>query len=319
MSVDLVNLAKLNAARWIKAKITRNGFNGVALKLVAAKPRYQIVERATGVPWFFIAVVHERESSQNFNTQLAQGDPLGYRSIHVPAGRGPFSSWEGGAVDALVNCAPHAARNHDWSIGGLLTMLEEYNGLGYAMRGLPSPYVWSGTDQYARGKYVRDGVYDPSVVDQQLGCAGLLLAMKQLDPSVGFTTVLSGGPTPLSTKKVIREPKKASAMNGITPSQDQIIAQLRILIPILGTIISATGWVSADKMGPIISNLLIALGPLSYLIASIWSFIANSRASIMASAAKPSMPGEEPPQIQLAPSERNLANSLPSNVTVQQP
>jgi hypothetical protein len=104
----------------------------------------------------------------------------------VPAGRGPFVSWEDAAVDALVHCAPYAARNTNWSIGGTLTKLEEYNGLGYATRRQPSPYIWSGTDQYRSGKYVRDGVYDPSAVDHQLGCAGLLMTMMALEPSISF-------------------------------------------------------------------------------------------------------------------------------------
>lgn len=184
---DLVALKAANASRWLKAKLTRN-FSGVATRLVAsaAKARYQAVSARTGVPWFFIAVAHEREASQNWNTQLGQGDPLGSVSIHVPKGRGPFKTWEDGAYDALVNCAPFAARNKDWSIGGTLTMLEQYNGLGYASKGRPSPYIWSGTDQYVSGKYIRDGVYDPNTVDQQLGCAGLLLAMISLDPSISF-------------------------------------------------------------------------------------------------------------------------------------
>ena len=67
-----------------------------------------------------------------------------------------------------------------------MTVLEEYNGLGYASRGVPSPYVWSGTDQYRSGKYVRDRVYDPNAVDSQLGCAGLLMAMMALDRSIDF-------------------------------------------------------------------------------------------------------------------------------------
>jgi lysozyme family protein len=139
------------------------------------------------VPWAFIAVAHERECSQDWAGSLAQGDPWNKISIHVPAGRGPFKSWEEAAVDALVNCAPHAASNKDWSVGGTLTMLEQYNGLGYASRGVPSPYVWAGTDQYRSGKFVRDGVYDPSAVDGQLGCAGLLMAMMALDPTITFT------------------------------------------------------------------------------------------------------------------------------------
>jgi lysozyme family protein len=182
---DIVALKAANARRWQLAKTARN-CSSVAGRLIAAKPRYQTVEAKTGVPWFVIAVIHERESGQNWSASLAQGDPWNRVSVHVPAGRGPFSCWEDAAVDALTECAPHAAQNGDWSAGGALTILEQFNGLGYAARGVPSPYLWAGTDQYKSGKYVRDGVYDASVVDTQLGCAGLLLAMMALDPSVGF-------------------------------------------------------------------------------------------------------------------------------------
>lgn len=185
--VAISDLIQANTRRWSSARVTRN-FSGVAAHLVApaAKARYQAIEKRTGVPWFIVAVIHERECSQDWNGSLAQGDPWNRVSVHVPAGRGPFSSWEECAVDALANCAPYAARNKDWSVGAALTKLEEYNGLGYAARGRPSPYIWSGTDQYTSGKYVRDGVYDPNAVDSQLGCAGLLLAMRALDPSISF-------------------------------------------------------------------------------------------------------------------------------------
>lgn len=184
---DLVKLKDANVRRWKAAKLTRGPeFIPVAKRLVAAKERYQSVSKGTGIPWPFIAVTHQRESSQNWSRSLAQGDPWNKKSTHVPAGRGPFNSWEEAAYDALVNCAPHAARNKDWSIGGLLTLLERYNGVGYVNRGLPSPYLWSGTDQYSRGKYVRDGVFDPNEVDKQLGCAGLIMAMMALDPSIDF-------------------------------------------------------------------------------------------------------------------------------------
>ncbi|MCP1850635.1 MULTISPECIES: hypothetical protein [unclassified Bradyrhizobium] len=102
------------------------------MSLREAKARYQAVEVKTGVPWAFISVAHERESSQDWSGSLAQGDPWNKVSTHVPAGRGPFSSWEEAAIDALVNCAPRAGKNKDWSIGGTLTMVEQYNGLGYA-------------------------------------------------------------------------------------------------------------------------------------------------------------------------------------------
>jgi lysozyme family protein len=187
MAVDLAKLKEANVRRWNAAKLTRGPeFTPVAKRLVAAKERYQTVAQRTGIPWPFIAVTHQRESSQNWSRSLAQGDPWNQKSTHVPAGRGPFNSWEDAAYDALVNCGPYAARNKDWSIGGLLTLLERYNGVGYVNRGLPSPYIWSGTDQYFRGKYIRDGVFDPEAVDKQLGCAGLIMAMMSLDPSIKF-------------------------------------------------------------------------------------------------------------------------------------
>jgi lysozyme family protein len=184
---DLDALTAANAKRWASANLTRD-FTLVARRLATpnAKARYQAVSAKTGVPWAVIAVIHQRECSQDWTGSLAQGDPWNRVSVHVPAGRGPFRSWEDAAIDALVNCAPYAARNKEWSIGRTLAKLEQYNGLGYAARGRPSPYIWSGTDQYRSGKYVRDGVYDPNVVDSQPGCAGLLKAMMALDRTITF-------------------------------------------------------------------------------------------------------------------------------------
>jgi lysozyme family protein len=185
--VDLSALSGANADRWQNAKPTRKAEAGkIALRLYKAKRRYQAVERETGVPWPAIAVIHERESSQDWRASLAQGDPWNRVSVHVPAGRGPFESWEAAAIDALVKCPPFLARHRDWSIAAALTALETYNGIGYAARGVPSPYLWSGTNQYRAGKYVRDGVYDSSKVDSQLGCAALLIALMELDPEISF-------------------------------------------------------------------------------------------------------------------------------------
>lgn len=225
---DIAALKAANARRWANAKITRQGtFNAVAKHLADpnAKARYQTVSAKTGVPWFFIAVAHERECSQSWSGSLAQGDPWNRVSIHVPAGRGPFRSWEEAAIDALTNCAPHAANNKDWSSGGTLTMLEQYNGLGYAARGRPSPYVWSGTDQYVSGKYVRDGVYDPNAVDSQLGCAGLLMAMMAIDPTITFTSAVL---TPVAPKPVtpVVPPKPPSITNPAKGSIGAAIASM---------------------------------------------------------------------------------------------
>jgi lysozyme family protein len=184
---NLTTLRQTNAQRWAAAKLTREPEYTLPVKrILAAKGQYKAIEAATGVHWVFIACAHYRESSLDFSKSLAQGDDWSRVSIHVPKGRGPFKSFVDAAVDALTQCPPYAARNKDWSMPNMLTLMEQYNGLGYANRGRPSPYVWSGTDQYRSGKYVRDGVYDPNVVDKQLGVAGLIICLLKADPSIRF-------------------------------------------------------------------------------------------------------------------------------------
>jgi lysozyme family protein len=233
---DIAALIAANQRRFAVARLlTAKGgaFRATARRLVAERDRYQRVARMTGVPWYVIAVIHEREASQRWDASIAQGDPWNHVSTHVPRGRGPFASWEEAAVDALVNCAPYAARNKDWSVGGTLTKLEEYNGLGYASRGRPSPYVWSGTDQYVSGKYIRDGVYDPDTVDSQLGCAGLLLAMMWLDPTITLTgmtispaTTPTVPVTPTSLKPSSRDVAKPLPPSITNPAKGSIGAAI---------------------------------------------------------------------------------------------
>jgi lysozyme family protein len=212
---DINALTAANAKRWAAAKLTRETeFVKPAKVAVANKERYLAIARSAGMPdiaWVFIAVSHYRESSQDFSKSLAQGDPWNRVSTHVPEDRGPFKSFEEAAVDALVRCSPFAAKLKDWSIAGMLTNLERFNGVGYANKGVPSAYVWSGTDQYKSGKYVADGVYDPNKVDAQLGVAGLILTMMQLDPSIKFD-----GPAPQAqTKPVSATPSAQPVRDGI--------------------------------------------------------------------------------------------------------
>lgn len=196
-----MDLREANAQRWQEMKINpvkAQQFKNVADKILMNKARYQAVSMKTSVPWEVIGVIHYRESSCNFNTYLGNGEPLSRKTRLVPRGRGPFATWEEGAIDALMNASPKAGLNKDWSIGGTLDIVEKYNGLGYARMDKPSPYVWAGTDQYTAGKYVADGVYDPSHVDTQLGCAGILsqLGYKKASvsaPATSTTTAVAVG------------------------------------------------------------------------------------------------------------------------------
>lgn len=192
-----MTLADQNKQRWMDMIIPND--NGPAFKATAdrltsldAQNRYKAVSAKTGVPWQVIAVIHEREGAQNWGTYLGNGQSLKKKTTIVPKGRGPFSTWEEGAIDALVNCAPYASKNTDWSVGGTLALLEKYNGLGYASKGLPSPYIWAGTNQYSAGKYVSDGVFKADVIDKQLGCAGILRFMNWGKPLSGGTIAAGG-------------------------------------------------------------------------------------------------------------------------------
>src|SRR5437588_7145381 len=124
----------------------------VARKLLAYKPRYQKVESLSGVPWYVVAVLHEREASADFNTYLGNGDPLSRPTRNVPAGRGPFSSFESGAVDALKYDG--LDRIKSWPIERTAYECEKFNGFGYRKHGVPSAYLWSFSTVYKGGKYI---------------------------------------------------------------------------------------------------------------------------------------------------------------------
>lgn len=163
-----------NLKRWQDSKVTKT-YPALVKKILINKSRYQQVESLTGVPWVIVAVIHVREADMNFNTQLAQGDPLSRKSIHVPKGQGPYtgpSAWVNAAVQALKDAGGLSWK--DWTPGGWTTFLEKYNGLGYSSKGRPSPYVWAGTNQYRSGKYVADGQYSSTAIDTQPGCASLI-------------------------------------------------------------------------------------------------------------------------------------------------
>lgn len=174
------------AKQWDSLKVNPNkvsSFTAIAKKILANKARYQAAEKLTGVPWYMIAVIHVRESSLNWNTQLGQGDPLNRKSTHVPRGRGPFKTWEDGTYDALVNLK-HLDKVTDWRLEKIAYYLEPYNGWGYYYHGVPSAYLWAGTNVYHGGKYVSDGVWSSTAVDTQPGTMALLKILTQLDPSI---------------------------------------------------------------------------------------------------------------------------------------
>jgi lysozyme family protein len=204
-----------NLDRWNRAKFTRSTpIEKQAAKIRANRARYEAVSAKTGVPWDVIAVIHYREASCNFASVLHNGQKIvgtGRKTTLVPAGRGPFSTWEQAAIDALINCHPYLGKNKDWLIDNTLDLLEGYNGLGYRKKGLPSPYLWAGTDQYTKGKYVADGRFDPNHVDTQLGVAAILIALRGKEdekPKEPDSDPIPSAPNPSQKPHPAPAPKK---------------------------------------------------------------------------------------------------------------
>lgn len=146
-------------------------------KILAGKLNYMGVETSTGIPWRFIGIIHSMECDCSFKEHLHNGDPLTARTVDEPKGRPltgePPFTWHDSAVDAL-QCEGFKASD-DWSIEGMLFHWEGYNGWGYRKNhGINSPYLWSGSNEYTKGKYGSDGKYNPELVSKQIGAALLL-------------------------------------------------------------------------------------------------------------------------------------------------
>lgn len=188
-------------SRYEKAEIRADAV-GKADKAVSTyllnQRRYELVAKG-GVPAAVIAGLHMREADFDFKTHLANGDSLQRMTVHVPKGRipgkNPPYTWEEGADDALY--VVDRMQDADWlDLGAGLEKIELYNGPGYKKRGLPSPYLYAGTTEYERGKFIRDGVFSETTVDKQLGVAALLKRMEERGvkawPSMTFTVDRNG-------------------------------------------------------------------------------------------------------------------------------
>jgi lysozyme family protein len=145
-------------------------------RLLAFRERYREVGDALSIPWYVIGVIHALECSFNFATHLHNGDPLTAKTVRVPkgcpaSGAPPFQ-WADSARDALMMKGFHNQSN--WSLPVILYRWEAYNGFGYRPRGIVTPYLWSFSNHYTSGKYVRDGVFDPGAVSKQCGAAVML-------------------------------------------------------------------------------------------------------------------------------------------------
>jgi lysozyme family protein len=172
--------------------------NSFARKIIAGEQRYRAVEAQVGVPWFFIGALHMRESGCDFNGVLHNGEHIigtGKKTSLVPAGRGPFNSWEESAIDALM--MKDLDKIEEWPIERMGFESERYNGFGYVNKGVNSPYVWAGSNHEQKGKYVADGKFDPNAEDRQIGTMTVLRELANLRPDIKQAIMPEAVPTPV--------------------------------------------------------------------------------------------------------------------------
>ena len=213
---------------WDNMEITNaDAVDRAAQKAIEHKEKYQKVEQAVLVPWPVIAGLHMRESGADFSTYLGNGQKLNRRTTLVPKGRGPFKTWEAGAIDAIKYDDLDQIMMEDWSVEMACYAGEKYNGFGPRNRGVNTGYLWSMSNNYERGKYTettRGSTWNANMVDKQVGMMPMLKRMMELDPSIKFPPDLPEGAIPTVTPSEIQD--RLGAMGLLDPPADGVIGSV---------------------------------------------------------------------------------------------
>lgn len=132
------------------------GAMGILRRIEEYKVIYNAVKNVINIPVIMIGTIHYLECNNNFSLTIRDGGKLRNKD------------WVDDAISVLK---PYSLVKGVWTVPVCLWAMERYNGLGYRKRGIETPYLWSGTNLYKKGKFVRDGVFDPNAVSKQVGGA----------------------------------------------------------------------------------------------------------------------------------------------------
>lgn len=209
----------------------------VVEKSLRNQQRYETVARRLAMPWFVVAVIHSLESGQSFSRHLHNGDPLTARTTHVPAGRPrsgqPPFTWEVSAADALKGQGLHKVGT--WTVPVMLFRLEQYNGFGYRRHHpeVLSPYLWSFTNKYRKGKFVADGKFSATAVSKQVGAVAVIRRLherKEIELTGTPTSTPAPAPgTPSQPATAAPPPFPGVALRrGVAKGRDACLVQERL-------------------------------------------------------------------------------------------
>lgn len=103
------------------------------------------------------------------------------------------------------------------------------------------------------------------------------------------------------------------------PSQEQLLAQLRILLAAIGAILTTLGVVTGAEWDSWVTMIFLYAGPGMMILGVVWSFVTNTRASLVKKvddlAKDPTTPVVGV-VVANTPEGRELAASIPGNTTV---
>ena len=203
----------------------------IAQKIVGFRPHYDVIERETTVPWWFVGILHYR--ALNFaNAHLYNGDPLTGRTVRPPAGR-PFNPPANGHSYTFAESAIDAFRwqqfdkDPDRSLAAWLWRFDLWNGFRYWERGINSEYIWNGTNHFGsgnnRGKYLPNGAFDPNGESEQVGAGAILWYFYHQGMLNGNTSTMA---VP-GQSQVVNQLVSAIQSYSKLPQQDAAIAWLQ--------------------------------------------------------------------------------------------
>lgn len=196
MGVLATEYRYLHQVATLSALFVKPAMAAVNKALAQRASLYDPVELAMNVPWWVTACLHHMECDGNPAGGIDNGDPWDRPTVHVPAGRGPYHSFQAEACDALEryqrpeNWGVHFAGKSWNDPGWVYWFLESWNGFGARLSrgGVTTPpnacpYLYNGVEVngqplYVKGKDTSDFHFDPEATSAQVGCMAFLKALE---------------------------------------------------------------------------------------------------------------------------------------------
>jgi lysozyme family protein len=121
-------------------------FNTVISELQRNRVRYEKVSQNLHIPWKLVAVIHYAKDLCDFRRDLETGHTYQQEN---------YKTWEEAATVSIGRVLEKFTGNYaikGWSFEEMLALAEDYFEQGYYEKGILSPILWAGTNNYLKGR-----------------------------------------------------------------------------------------------------------------------------------------------------------------------